>query len=278
MPELPEVETTVRGIRPALIERQITSTWLDWPASLVTPDVAIFHDRLVGQRVQAVSRRAKYIVIHLEADTLIVHLKMTGRLYVVPDSHQDHADQWVHFCFQLDNTHQLRFSDSRKFGRVYLVEDPSTIFNKLGPEPLEDDFSLAVFQQQLHQRKGRIKPILLDQRFVAGVGNIYADEALHRARIHPTRAADSLSADEQKALWESIRHVLAEGVMREGASVNWYRKPDGSKGNAQAGLQVYGQAGLLCQTCQTTTIVKIVIGQRGTHFCPNCQRENDYAR
>lgn len=273
MPELPEVETTVRGIRPALINRQITSAWLNWPPSLVTPDPTTFQDRIAGQWVQAVDRRAKYIVIQLSADVLIVHLKMTGRLYVVPNSHQDHADQWVHFQFQLDNAHQLRFSDSRKFGRVYLVEDTHTIFGELGPEPLDDAYTLAVFQERLQHRTGRIKPILLDQHFVAGVGNIYADEALH-----PARAANSLTVAEQSALWQAIRHVLAEGIEREGASVNWYRKPDGSKGSAQDGLRVYGQTGLPCQTCHEATIQKTVIGQRGTHFCPNCQRENHYAR
>ncbi len=273
MPELPEVEMTVRGIRPHLLNRAITDVWFDWIRGLVTPDPEIFQARIIGQRIRAVSRRAKYILIHLEADTLLIHLKMTGRLYVVPDESKKHADQWVHFRFQLDNAHQLRFSDSRKFGRVYLVEDPLSILGGLGPEPLEDSFTLDVFQERLAGRTGKMKPLLLNQAFVAGLGNIYADEALHRVRIHPRRHADTLSANEVAALWNAIRQVLNDGVAREGASVNWYRKPDGSKGGAQNGLLVYGQTGKPCQICGEGMIQKIIVGQRGTHFCPNCQRE-----
>jgi formamidopyrimidine-DNA glycosylase len=273
MPELPEVETTVRAIRPHLIGRTIIDSWLDWPNSLVTPTPDIFTGRIKGQTVQAVTRRAKYIVIHLEADTLIIHLKMSGRLYVVPDAAEDYADRWVHFCFQLDNTHQLRFSDSRKFGRVYLTEDLNTVLGKLGPEPLDADFTAEVFHKRMQGRSGKIKPLLLNQQFVAGVGNIYADEALHFARIHPTRTADSLSATDIEQLWHGIRHALEGGISREGASVNWYRKPDGTKGTAQDGLKVYGRAGELCLTCEADTITKITVAQRGTHFCPNCQRE-----
>lgn len=278
MPELPEVETTVRGIRAALENRVITGVWLDWPRGLATPDPETFQARVTGQKIRFVGRRAKYILIHLEADTLLVHLKMTGRLYVLPDDVQEHADQWVHFRFQLDNGQQLRFSDSRKFGRVYLVEDVQTVTGKLGPEPLEDDFTLDVFLEQLKSRKGIIKPLLLNQEFVAGVGNIYADEALHLAKIHPRRKAESLNANEKAALWSAIRYTLSKGLAREGASISWYRKPDGTKGQAQESLLAYGQTGQLCQTCHEAMIEKIVIGQRGTHFCPNCQRDTNHAR
>jgi formamidopyrimidine-DNA glycosylase len=274
MPELPEVETTVRGIRPALEGRIINDVWMDWERGLAVPDPVTFSARVAGQKIREVTRRAKYIVIHLEADTLLIHLKMTGRLYVVPNDFEDHADQWVHFRFQLDNKHQLRFSDSRKFGRVYLVEDVEMVTGNLGPEPLEDDFTLEVFQERLAKRSGMIKPLLLNQAFVAGIGNIYADEALHLSKIHPKNMADSLTTKEIKALWHNIRKVLSDGVAREGASVNWYRKPDGSRGDAQNGLKVYGHAGEPCQSCHKATIVKIVVGQRGTHFCPNCQQED----
>lgn len=273
MPELPEVETTVRGIRAALENRVIRDVWMDWPSGLATPSPEVFKARVVGQQVRTVARRAKYILIHLEADTLLVHLKMTGRLYVVPDSAIDHADKWVHFRFQLDNAQQLRFSDSRKFGRVYLVEDVETITGRLGPEPLEDAYTLDVFLADLEKHKGAIKPLLLNQHFVAGVGNIYADEALHLAKIHPARRVDALNDAEKAALWVGIRQALAAGLAREGASINWYRKPDGNKGKAQDSLLVYGRTGQLCLSCGEGFIQKIVIGQRGTHFCPNCQRE-----
>ena len=227
MPELPEVETVVRGLRPDLKDRTIKSAWLDWSNGLVTPDEASFLARIQGQRVQDVQRRAKYIVIKLDADYLMIHLKMTGRLYVVPDDSQHDSDRWVHFRFQLDNAHQLRFSDSRKFGRVYLTEDTEPYLGKLGPEPLGDEFTLEAFRERLARRSARIKPLLLNQEFVAGIGNIYADEALHRAHIAPLRQSDTLTDEEVTALHEAIRHVLAKGIERQGASIGWYRRADG---------------------------------------------------
>ncbi|MBN1679474.1 MAG: bifunctional DNA-formamidopyrimidine glycosylase/DNA-(apurinic or apyrimidinic site) lyase [Anaerolineae bacterium] len=271
MPELPEVETVVRGLREPLIGRTITAAAYDWPRSLVLPDGPVFRARIAGQRVRAVDRRAKYILIRLVPDTLIIHLKMTGRLYVVPDDTAHEADRWVHFTFQLNNGHQLRFSDSRKFGRVYLVENPLDVTGGLGPEPLDESFTVDVFRDQLARRTGRLKPLLLNQAFIAGLGNIYADEALFASRIHPLRRADSLSLDEIARLYTAIRQVLRDGVRREGASINWYRKPDGTRGSAQDGLYVYGRAGEPCPRCGTP-IEKTMVAQRGTHNCPACQR------
>lgn len=270
MPELPEVETVVRGLRGPLAGRTIVSVDYDYPGGLVHPDGPIFTARIAHQPIRSVNRRGKYIVIKLDPDTLIIHLKMTGRLYVVPDDATDHADRWVHFTFQLDNAHQLRFSDSRKFGRVYLVDDPAEVLGRLGPEPLVDDFTLDAFRACFARRSGLLKPLLLNQAVVAGIGNIYADEALYLARLHPLRRADTLTEDEVAALYAAIRHVLADGIAREGASINWYRKPDGTKGSAQLGLQVYGHAGEPCPRCGTP-ILKTVVGQRGTHLCPACQ-------
>lgn len=272
MPELPEVETTVRGIRPDLVGRTIENMWFDWSKGIATPDPTTFSHRIEGQKIEVVTRRAKYIVIHLTSATLLVHLKMTGRLYIVPNESENHADKWVHFRFQLDNDHQLRFSDSRKFGRVYLVDHMDEITGDLGPEPLSDEFSLKVFQIAVQKRTGVLKSLLLNQRFVAGVGNIYADEALHQSHIHPTRSADSLTNKETKALYLAIRDVLQKAIDREGASINWYRKPDGVKGKAQNFLLAYGRAGESCLTCQTGIIEKITVGQRSTHYCPNCQK------
>ncbi len=271
MPELPEVETVVRGLRPPLAGRTITGLIINWPRALETPDAPLFAARIAGQPVRGVDRRGKYILVRLDPDTLIVHLRMTGRLYVVPDDGEFDADRWVRVVFQLDNEHQLRFSNSRKFGRCYLVTDPAAVLGKLGPEPLADAFTLDVFRARLAGRSGIIKPLLLNQAFVTGIGNIYADEALHASRIHPQRRADSLDADEIAALYAAIRQVLRDGIAREGASVNWYRKPDGSKGGAQDGLQVYGRAGQPCFRCGHP-IERIVVGQRGTHLCPACQR------
>ena len=196
MPELPEVETVARGLREPLAGRSILSVTYDYPSGLVTPDGSIFADRIAGQPIRSVNRRGKYILIQLDPDTLIIHLKMTGRLYVVPDAGEGEADRWVHFKFQLDNAHQLRFSDARKFGRVYLVSDHSQITGALGPEPLEESFTLDVLRERLTGRTRQIKTLLLDQSFIAGVGNIYADEALFASRIHPLRRADTLSEHE----------------------------------------------------------------------------------
>lgn len=270
MPELPEVETVVRGLRPLLIGRTVLSARYDWPGSLVTPDGPRFVARIAGQPVRDLYRRGKYILIALDPDTLIIHLKMTGRLYVVPDESVHDADRWVHFTFQLDNRQQLRFSDARKFGRVYLVDDPQTVIGALGPEPLDESFSLDLFRARLRRRSGRLKPLLLDQTFLAGLGNIYADEALWTSQLHPLRPADTLSDDDLSRLYHAIREVLRSGIIREGASVNWYRKPDGAKGSAQDTLSVYGRAGLPCLRCGHP-VTRIVVGGRGTHLCPACQ-------
>jgi formamidopyrimidine-DNA glycosylase len=271
MPELPEVETVVRGLRAPLAGRTIIGVQYDWPNSLVVPDGPIFTARIAGQPVRGVDRRGKYILLRLDPDTLIIHLKMTGRLYVAPDDAAQYADQWVHFTFQLDNAHQLRFSDSRKFGRVYLVDDPAEVVGHLGPEPLDDAFTLDDFRARIARRSGQLKPLLLNQEFLAGMGNIYVDEALFASGLHPRRRADTLHAGDIARLYAAIRAALRDGIQREGASVNWYRKPDGTKGSAQDGLSVYGHAGDPCPRCGHP-VERIVVGQRGTHICPACQR------
>ncbi len=270
MPELPEVETVVRGLRQPLIGRSAQSMWTDWSRIIRTPDPDNFAARIAGQTFRAVDRRAKYILCRLDHDILVVHLKMTGRLYVTPDAAVHDADRWVHFGLQLDSGMQLRFSDARKFGMVALVASLDEIAPALGPEPLEDSFTPEVLRERLQRHRKSIKALLLDQAFVAGVGNIYADEALFRAGIHPLRTANSLSDAEIGALYAAIRAALNAGIEYEGASVNWYRKPDGTSGEAQKHLYVYGREDQPCERCGTT-ILKIRVAQRGTHYCPTCQ-------
>lgn len=278
MPELPEVETVVRGLRAPLVGRKIISAWNDWPRTIGMPSVDDFIARVQGQTVQAINRRAKYIVCELDHDLLVIHLKMTGRLYVIGKDEQNEADRWVHVRLGLDNGKELRFSDARKFGKVYLTTDFATISQgaaALGPEPLEDDFTLEAFRSRFKGKRGAVrnknlKALLLDQSFVAGVGNIYADEALFRAKIHPLRRADSLSDDEIASLYETVRAVLTAGIDYEGASVNWYRKPDGTEGKSQEHFDVYGRDGKACHVCGQP-IQKIRVAQRGTHFCSHCQ-------
>jgi formamidopyrimidine-DNA glycosylase len=271
MPELPEVETVVRGLREPLIGRRVLSIWHDWQKVIRTPMPDDFAARIHGQTFRAITRRAKYILCHLDHDILVVHLKMTGRLYVTEDAASHDSDRWVHFRAQLDAGKQLRFSDSRKFGRVALVSDFNALAPTLGPEPLEDAFTVDVFRERIRQRSRCIKALLLDQDVLAGVGNIYADEALFRAKIRPLRPADSLNDDETERLHSAIRFVLAQAVEREGASVDWYRKPDGTRGEAQTQFYAYDRQGQPCLVCGTP-IEKIRVAQRGTHFCPQCQQ------
>ncbi len=270
MPELPEVETVVRGLRPRLVGRTITHMTISWTRTIHSPAPDEFISLVAGQTVVDVSRRAKYIVISLTDMTLLVHLKMTGRLYIVPKSASDEADKWVRAVFDLDNDQQLRFSDSRKFGKLYLTTDPQTFFAPIGPEPLSDDFTIPDFSARLNHHHKAIKALLLDQSFIAGVGNIYADEALFRANIHPQTPANRLSEAQIALLHQSIREALQMGIDHEGASINWYRKPDGTKGESQDHFLVYGRENQPCVVCGTS-IHKIRVAQRGTHFCPNCQ-------
>jgi formamidopyrimidine-DNA glycosylase len=270
MPELPEVETVVRNLRQPLIGHTVTGMWHDWDKTVHSPLPGQFADRIVGQTFKAVNRRAKYILCELEHDILVVHLKMTGRLYVADRTAEHHADRWVHFRLDLSDDKQLRFSDARKFGRVYLTDDIETITGGLGPEPLDDAFTTAIFTERLTGRKKNIKSLLLDQTFIAGVGNIYADESLFRAGIHPLRTSDSLRDEEIITLHGTVRDALNAGVQHEGASINWYRKPDGSKGASQDHFFVYGRERQPCKRCDTI-IEKIRVAQRGTHYCPICQ-------
>jgi formamidopyrimidine-DNA glycosylase len=274
MPELPEVETVVRSLRAPLIGRTVHGMWYDWTKTIHSPAPPEFAARIAGQTFQAVNRRAKYILCELDHDILVVHLKMTGRLYVTPADAVHDADRWVHFRLDLDNGDQLRFSDARKFGRVYLTDDIATITPALGPEPLDAAFTPDVLHERLRSRKKVIKALLLDQSFVAGIGNIYADEALHRAAIHPLRRSDSLSDDEIQRLHGTIQAALMSGIQHEGASINWYRKPDGTRGNSQDHFYVYGRDGQPCKRCDHP-IEKIRVAQRGTHFCPICQSSNE---
>lgn len=271
MPELPEVETVARGLREPLIGRTVMSMWYDCDRTVKTPDPAQFAARIAGQTFRAITRRAKYIVCQLDYDLLVVHLKMTGRLYVVPDAVVNEADRWLHFRLGLDNGHQLRFSDSRKFGFVALTERLELVTPTLGPEPLSDEFTPAVLRERVGKHKRAIKALLLDQAFLAGVGNIYADEALFLANIHPLRPANSLTDDDIARLYVTIRGVLEAGIEREGASVNWYRKPDGTAGKAQNYLNVYDRTEEPCPICGSP-IRKIRVAQRGTHYCPTCQQ------
>lgn len=263
----------MRGLRGGVVGQIFTRIDTYWPRTIATETPDKFSAQLVGQAVRRLDRRGKYIVFTLTRDSMLVHLKMTGRLYVVSaPAPSAKEDRWVRIAFQMSNGQELRFSDARKFGRVYLVANAEDVVGKLGPEPLSRSFSVETFQNRLATRKGAIKQLLLNQNFVAGIGNIYADEALWLSRIDPRRKADTLRQSEIAALFEAIRTVLKKGIAFEGASINWYRKPDGSPGESQNHLNVYGRENQPCLNHCNTMITKIWLGQRGTHFCPSCQK------
>jgi formamidopyrimidine-DNA glycosylase len=266
MPELPEVETVVRGLRGPLVGRTFTGITVLWPKAIATPSAEEIKQRLPGQRIEAINRRAKYLRLTLSGgDMLFLHLKMSGNLLVLPAA--DPLDPHVRTIFDLDNGHQLRFRDTRKFGRVYLVNNPTTVIGKLGPEPLADDFTGEDFKALFPRRKGRLKPLLLNQEFIAGIGNIYADESCFAAGLDPRRHVNTLSDGELDKLYRSIRQALNYGIMHKGASLD-----DVYRGGAfQNHFQVYGRTGKPCPRCGAL-IQRIVLGGRSTHFCAQCQQ------
>jgi len=282
MPELPEVETVARDLRGLVVGATITGARGNWPRTIAShPTIEAFAADISGRRVDAVGRRAKLVVVGLSGDAaLTIHLKMTGQLFVVPNTMP--ADRHVHLALALDDGREIRFRDMRKFGRIGLWPcDPVTgavldgegsaeLFAAFGPEPLDDAFTLPAFRARLHSRRGRLKPLLLDQGFIAGVGNIYADEALWRSRLHPLRSAASLHPRDEARLHREIRAVLAEAVERRGSSIDDYTAPDGD-GSMQERLDVYQRTGEPCTRCGRQ-IRRIVVGGRATHFCSWCQR------
>jgi formamidopyrimidine-DNA glycosylase len=271
MPELPEVETVARGLRTSLVGRTIVGVEVRWPRSVVPPDPAAFARRLTDQTVAGVERRGKWLVIALDGgDTLLVHLRMSGRLVLESETCLD--DRHLRVLLFLDGGQRLRFSDPRKFGRLVLTPDPQEVLGELGPEPLGDDLTPERLGEMLALRRGRIKPLLLNQRFLAGLGNIYADEALWRAGVHPLRQADTLNPAEVRRLHRAIRSVLQAAIASGGTTLpdRTYQQADGRAGEFAGRLAVYGRAGHPCSRCGAT-VERIRVGQRGTHFCPLCQ-------
>ncbi len=270
MPELPEVETVARDLRPLITGATIVDATTRWARTLrgITPEA--FATGVAGRRIEGVSRRGKQVVVSLDGDALLtIHLKMTGQLFVVRQDTPD--DPYVRLVLELDDGREIRFRDIRKFGRVglYMAADDDP-FATTGPEPLADSFTVAAFRRQIRGRKGRLKPLLLDQSFIAGVGNIYADEALWAARLHPLRTARTLRPADERRLWLELRRILAEAVIRRGSSIDDYTAPDGD-GEMQDHLRVYQRAGEPCFRCGRP-IRRIVVGGRATHFCSWCQR------
>jgi formamidopyrimidine-DNA glycosylase len=281
MPELPEVETVARDLRRLVVGARITGVRVSWLKTLRSQDPAAFEAAVVGRTIVGTSRRAKLVVLDLDDATAItIHLKMTGQLFVVRSGSME--DPYLRLVLTFADGRELWFRDIRKFGRVGVArragKDGDLVgelggakgFKGFGPEPLDASFTVRRFRAGIRGRRGRLKPLLLDQGFLAGVGNIYADEALWAARLHPLRSAATLRPADEGRLYRQIRRILAEAVERRGSSIDDYTAPDGD-GSMQERLLVYQRAGEPCARCGRP-VRRIVIGARSTHFCSWCQR------
>jgi len=287
MPELPEVETVAGDLRRHVLGATVVDARVAWPRTLRDEDPAAFADGVRGRRIEAVGRRAKLVVLQLSGSAVLtIHLKMTGQLFVVPADAP--FDPYVRATLVLADGREVRFRDIRKFGRIglYVPEAGAAeeadgaagagataselAFAGLGPEPLEPAFDLRAFRRRIRGRRSRLKPLLTDQSFLAGVGNIYADEALWAARLHPLRSARSLRPADERHLYIELRRILTEAVERRGSSIDDYTAPDGD-GEMQEHLAVYQRTGEPCERCGRP-IRRIVVGGRATHLCTWCQR------
>jgi len=267
MPELPEVETIRNELSPWVAGQSFTQVGI-FDAQLVAETSAegLRHE-LVGQTIRSLERRGKYLIFNLSGgQCLIVHLRMTGSLLLNPDG----IDRYARAAFCFSNGTWLVFRDQRRLGLIRLVENAETVVGKLGPEPLAESFTAGVLAGLLIKHHIPIKAALLDQNIIAGIGNMYADEALFGARIHPLRQADALSLQEIQALHHSIRNVLWSAIGSKGASVDTYVRPEGQLGVAQFGFKVAHRNGQPCSVCGTP-IKRISLRNRGAYFCPNCQ-------
>ena len=270
MPELPEVESVRRGLAPVLEGRRLRRVEIA-DARLTRPfDPGEVARALEGERVKALDRRGKYLVFRFESGrALLIHLRMTGSL--LQGDLRD--DPYRRAVVRLDDGSNVAYRDVRRFGTWLLLEPEEVepyLDARVGAEPLERAFGAAALAARLAKRRAPVKAALLDQRTLAGVGNIYADEALWRARIHPLREARSLDADEVKALRKGVRDALQLGIRRQGSTLRDYRLPDGGSGGMQAEFKVYGRAGEPCERCGTP-IERIRVAGRGTWYCPFCQ-------
>ncbi len=276
MPELPEVETIARGLRegsaeqPSILQYQIVKVKLLWRRTLAKPQPGQLSSLMKDRIINGIGRRGKFLVFDLGGIYMLIHLRMSGDLFLrVGNAPIEEHDRLVIWLEKEGVACQLAFNDTRKFGRVWVTRTPEDVLGKLGPEPLDDRITPEDFQTMLTGHKRQLKPLLLDQTFMAGLGNIYTDEVLHLAKIHPLRRSDSLDGGEAKRLLSAIRLVLYEGIRRNGASIDWVYRG----GDFQNHFRVYGREGEPCPMCGTP-ITRLVVGQRGTHVCEHCQKRS----
>ncbi len=268
MPELPEVETIKNELLPHVLNRTIQSVNVYWDKMVKQPSVKEFRSQVSGQKITGLSRRGKYLFFHLSGgNVLIMHMKMTGSLLVNPSD-----TRFTRAILHLDNGTAIHFWDPRKFGKMWLDKDTKAVQSQLGPEPLDESFTMGTLSNILEKRNAPVKAVLLDQAIIAGIGNMYADEALFEAKIHPAKPARTLSKEEVKRLYLAIQLVLRKALEKKGASVRNYIRPDGTPGRAHDEFNVAHGVGKNCPRCGTP-IKRIVVRGRGTYFCPKCQPE-----
>ena len=267
MPELPEVETIKNELSPWIVGQKFTEVTIFDAKLVFDGSVEEVRRGLIGQNVESLGRRGKYLIFHLSSGrSLIVHLRMTGALLLNPEE----CSRYARAIFHLSKGHRLVFSDRRRMGSIWLVDDADTVVGKLGPEPLDEGFTPDVLQQRWSRHRIPVKAALLDQRIIAGIGNMYADEALFAARIHPLRKANDLSGEEVRTLHNCICNVLRAGIESKGASVDTYVRPEGELGTAHFDFRVAHKGGEPCPICGST-IERVPIQNRGSYFCPRCQ-------
>ncbi len=275
MPELPEVQTTVNGLQKRVLGRTFVRVWSDWQKTVTFPrKFAAFKKQLKGKKILRVWRRGKNVIFELsDGYSLLIHMKMTGHLLVEPWNTQDPMNGYLHIMFFLDDGRKIALSDLRKFAKVELrpTKELLQIFEGLGPEPLEKIFTFEKFEKLFVRKKGKVKEIIMRPSFIAGIGNIYASEALWWAKIHPAKDVSRLNARELKLLYGAIKKVLQLGINFGGDSFSDYRDVDGNKGEFEGSKKVYQREGEKCFRCKSV-IKRLVIAQRSSFYCPRCQR------
>ena len=277
MPELPEVQSVVDALRKKNIPgRLISGAAVYWAKTIAEPDPADFCRTINGRTIRQINRRGKYILFDLSGGpTLMIHLRMTGRLNWEPRDLPRNKHE--HVVLEVGQTHTLRFQDTRKFGRIWLTVAPEKILDRLGPEPLDETFTVERFSAMLQTTNRQIKPLLLDQRFLAGLGNIYVDEALWESGIHPQRTSRSLGVHEVRDLHRAIPHVLGKGLKNLGTSLGTgksnFTLPGRRAGRGADALNVFRRTGRDCPRCGSS-ILRIIVAQRSSHICPECQKEH----
>jgi len=289
MPELPEVETTVRELKKNVLGRTFVDVWTDFPRIIKKPkDPAKFKKEIKGREIENIKRRGKNILFELsDGKTLLVHQKLTGHFLFgkwrkndhkwepPPGPLSDKINTYIHLLFLLDNGQMLALSDLRKFAKAELWESDklkkSEELKSLGPEPLGESFTFKKFQACLKNKKERIKQVLMDQTVIAGIGNIYSDEILWEAKIHPLKDVSKLNADELKRIYQAMEKILKRAIEVKGESISDFRRISGEKGGFDPLRKVYQKEGEQCSRCGTI-IKRIKIGGRSAHFCPRCQR------